>query len=61
MVGKVVLLLQVLLTTERAAEAQRTEKIPRLCFTAFGPRVPRSFYSPFFPPALLLRADQVIE
>jgi putative ABC transport system substrate-binding protein len=31
-----------------AAEAQQAGKIPRLCFLAFGPGVPRSRYSPFF-------------
>jgi putative ABC transport system substrate-binding protein len=48
MVGKAVLLLLVLLTTERAAEAQRTEKMPRLCFITYHPGAARSSFDPFF-------------
>jgi putative ABC transport system substrate-binding protein len=31
-----------------AAEAQQAGKLPRLCFLAFSPGIPRSAYSPFF-------------
>ena len=37
-----------LLAAPLAAEAQQAGKLPRLCFLAFSPGIPRSAYSPFF-------------